>query len=213
MLCYIFGFKELHLTWELFFLNLWHFESEQVFILFIIWTMIKIKYSYLKIYLFYCLSDFHCENFKFLQVDNFTSIWSIVNLLYSTQKNIYRSKFFRIQYIKLFYPDCMFFFLKVGSIFLGDQLKLHLLLDSYKITWDSEIAVPMIRSSCHVWPCCTYHCLPGMTLKQSGSLVLPVHRISYKDKINMSGPMFSRSLLLQAAFRAEKSFRNLKSAL
>lgn len=109
--------------------------------------------------------------------------------------------------------DCMFFFFKVGSIFLGDQLKLHLLLDSYEITRDSEILVPMIRSSCHVWPCCTYHCLPGMTLKPSGSLVLPVHCVSYMDKINMSGPMFSRSLLLRAAFRAEKSFRNLKSAL
>lgn len=84
---------------------------------------------------------------------------------------------------------CSFFF-KVGSIFLGDQLKLHLLLDSCEITRDSEIVVPMIRSSCHVWPCCTYHCLPGMTLKPSGSLVLPVHCVSYMDKINMSGPMF-----------------------
>lgn len=123
MLCYIFGFKELHLTWELFFLNLWHFESEQVFILFIIWTMIIIKYSYLKIYLFYCLSDFHCENFKFLQVDNFTSIWSIVNLLYSTQKNIYRSKFFRIQYIKLFYPGLHVLFFKGGFYFFRRSIK------------------------------------------------------------------------------------------
>lgn len=168
-----------------------------------------------EIYLFYCLSDFHYENFKFLQVDNFTSIWSIVNLLYSTQmikKKNYRSNFFVFNISNYFPPDCMFFF-KVGSIFLGDQLKLHLLLDSYEIKRDSQIVVPMIRSSCHVWPCCTYHCLPGMTLKQSGSLVLPVHCVSYKDKINMSGPMFSRSLLLQAAFRAEKLFRNLKSAL
>lgn len=133
--------------------------------------------------------------------------------IFHTKKISTGPNFFVFNISNYFTPDCMFFFLKVGSIFLGDQLKLHLLLDSYKITWDSEIAVPMIRSSCHVWPCCTYHCLPGMTLKQSGSLVLPVHRISYKDKINMSGPMFSQSLLLQAAFRAEKSFRNLKSAL
>lgn len=117
-------------------------------------------------------------------------MWSltIVNQLYSTQmtqKNIYRFNF-----LYSIPPDCMVFFFKVGSIFLGDQLKLHLLLDSYEITRDSEIVVPMIRSSCHVWPCCTYHCLPGMTLKPSGSLVLPVHCVSYMDKINMSGPMF-----------------------
>lgn len=186
-----------------------------------IWTMIKIKYSFLKIYLLYCLSDFHCKNFNFLQVDNFTSMWSmtIVNLLYSTQltfKKISTGPIFwySIHVYQTIFPRiaCSFFF-KVGSIFLGDQLKLHLLLDSCEITRDSEIVVPMIRSSCHVWPCCTYHCLPGMTLKPSGSLVLPVHCVSYMDKINMSGPMFSRSLLLRAAFRAEKSFRNLKSAL
>lgn len=108
------------------------------------------------------------------------------------KKNVYRSNFwvFNTCISNYFPPDCMFFFFKVGSIFLGDQLKLHLLLDSYEITRDSEIVVPMIRSSCHVWPCCTYHCLPGMTLKPSGSLVLPVHCVSYMDKINMSGPMF-----------------------
>lgn len=99
-------------------------------------------------------------------------------------------KYLQVQFFVFNTPGLHVLFFKVGSIFLGDQLKLHLLLDSCEITRDSEIVVPMIRSSCHVWPCCTYHCLPGMTLKPSGSLVLPVHCVSYMDKINMSGPMF-----------------------
>lgn len=124
MLCYIFGFKELnHLTWELFFLNLWHFESEQVFILFIIWTMIKIKYSYLKIYLFYCLSDFHCENFKFLQVDNFTSIWSIVNLLYSTQKKYLQVQIFSYSIYQTILPGLHVLFFKGGFYFFRRSIK------------------------------------------------------------------------------------------
>lgn len=104
----------------------------------------------------------------------------------------------------------MFFFFKVGSIFLGDQLKLHLLLDSYEITRDSEIVVPMIRSSCHVWPCCTYHCLPGMTLKPSGSLVLLVHCVSYMDKINMSGPMFFSIFITAGCFQGWEIVQEFK---
>lgn len=124
------------------------------------------------------------------------------------KKNIYRFNF-----LYLIFLDCMFFFFKVGFIFLGDQLKFYLLLDSYEIIWDSEIVVLMIRLSCYVWFCCIYYCLLGMILKLLGLLVLLVYCVFYMDKINMLGFMFFRFLLLWVVFRVEKLFRNLKFVL